>query len=132
MAAPGGIFAPDSALTAPNWEHLFPPPWSWAVAMATSLMPWVHTLRRALKAEHGHGWSVREQSGKVQLTRRFEDGTLSSVVLKIAWNAGCISRVIERVSTIRERMEAQKLTLANAHELHYGAPVESVARVLIG
>jgi hypothetical protein len=85
--------------------------------MASSLLPWVYLFRRALKAEHGHGWSVREQSGKVQLTRRFEEGTRSSVFLEIAWNAGCISRVIERVSTVRERMEALKLPLAKAHEL---------------
>jgi hypothetical protein len=70
--------------------------------MATALLPWVYSLRRVQKAEHGHGWSVREHSGKVQLTRRFEDGTRSSVILEIAWNAGCIPRVIKRVSTIRE------------------------------
>ena len=85
--------------------------------MATPLHPWVYKLRRAQKAEHGNGWSMREQSGKVQLNRRIADGTRSNVVLEIAWNAGCISRVIERVSTIRERMEALKLPLAKAHEL---------------
>jgi len=97
--------------------------------MAQAPPPWVQTLRRALKAEHGRGWSVREQSERVQLTRRFEDGTRSSVVLEIAWNAGCISKVIERVNAIRDQMESQKLPLARAHELLKGAPVEAPGRL---
>ena len=72
---------------------------------------------------------MRDQSGKVQLTRHFEDGTRSSVVLEITWNAGCISKVIERVSTIRNRMETQTLLLAKVNDLLDGAPIESPGRL---
>jgi hypothetical protein len=42
---------------------------------------WVSTLRAAIKQEHGFGWGIRDKGGKVQVTRRFEDGTRSSVTL---------------------------------------------------
>lgn len=85
--------------------------------MAPGSPPWISTLRHALKAEHGRGWSVREQSGKVQLTHRYEDGSRTSVDLGLEWNSGCIAKVIERVAAIRDRMECQQLCLATANEL---------------
>jgi hypothetical protein len=36
---------------------------------------WDSALRDVIKTEHGYGWSIRGHRGKVQLTRRFEDGS---------------------------------------------------------
>ena len=47
---------------------------------------WVKVLRDAFKHEHGFGWSLRDKNGKVQLTRRFEDGTRSAVALAVRWS----------------------------------------------
>jgi len=56
--------------------------------------PWVTTLRASLKQEHGFGWGIREKQGKVQLTRRFEDLSRSSVTLDVSWDARCLSEVM--------------------------------------
>jgi hypothetical protein len=56
------------------------------VLMPSSSPRWVITLRDAIKREHGLGWSVREMSGRIQLTRRFDDGTRSSVTLDLPWS----------------------------------------------
>ena len=78
---------------------------------------WIETLRNAIKQEHGFGWNVREISGKVQLTRRYEDQTRSSVVLDIRWNSEAITPVLALLQEIRERMEQQGLGLSEAYQL---------------
>jgi hypothetical protein len=79
--------------------------------------PWVSTLRASLKQEHGFGWGIREKQGKVQLTRRFEDGSRSSVTLSVSWDSRCLSEVMGLVNEIRQRMEAHQMGLGEAYKL---------------
>jgi len=79
--------------------------------------PWVTTLRASLKQEHGFGWGIREKQGKVQLTRRFEDLSRSSVTLDVSWDARCLSEVMGLVSEIRQRMDNQGIGLREAYKL---------------
>ncbi len=81
------------------------------------LQPWVSTLRASLKQEHGFGWGIREKQGKVQLTRRFEDGSRSSVTLSVSWDSRCLSEVMGLVSEIRQRMETYQMGLGEAYKL---------------
>ncbi|WP_050757153.1 hypothetical protein [Cyanobium sp. PCC 7001] len=60
---------------------------------------------------------MREIRGEVQLTRRWEDGSRSSVMLGILWNSACGLDVLNTVAAIRERVEAENLSLQEAHEL---------------
>jgi len=78
---------------------------------------WVSTLRSSLKQEHGFGWGVREKLGKVQLTRRFEDGSRSSVTLDVSWDSRCLSEVMRLVSDISTRMKSQQMGLREAYQL---------------
>jgi len=78
---------------------------------------WVAHVRGAIKQQHGFGWSVRGISGKVQLTRRYEDGTRSSVVLDLPWTSACAAELLPLVLEIRERMDSQQLGLKEAYEL---------------
>ena len=79
--------------------------------------PWVTALRASLKQEHGFGWGIREKQGKVQLTRRFEDGSRSSVTLGVSWDSRCLSEVMGLVSEIRQRMDNQCMGLLEAYKL---------------
>ena len=79
--------------------------------------PWVTTLRASLKQEHGFGWGIREKQGKVQLTRRFEDHSRSSVTLDVCWDSRCLSEVMGLVSEIRQRMDDQGIGLREAYTL---------------
>ena len=78
--------------------------------------PWFKTLRDAIKREHGIGWSVREISGKVQLTRRYEDQSRSAVVLDIPWNSESITHVLAVLRDLRDRMEQHQMGLKEAYE----------------
>lgn len=90
---------------------------------ATARQPaWVATLRDAIRHDHGHGWSVAPQHGRVRLTRRDLAGTRSTVTLPIDWQRGCVSTVITAVSALRERMEERGISLAAAAELLAAAP----------
>jgi len=85
--------------------------------MSTRAQRWVATLRQAIKQEHGFGWNVREISGKVQLTRRYEDQSRSSVVLDIPWNSDSITPVLAAMHDLRTRMEQQQIGLKEAYLL---------------
>ncbi len=89
--------------------------------MASSSIRWASDLRNQLKREHGFGWSVRERNGNVQLTRRWEDDTRSSVMLPIPWNAACGRAVLNAVAEIRARMESHNLSLREAQQLLHGS-----------
>ncbi len=78
---------------------------------------WIETLRQAIKQQHGFGWSVRDVGGKVQLTRRYEDGSRSSVVLGLPWNAESTADVLGLLPLIRSRMEGHGLGLREAYDL---------------
>jgi integrase len=88
--------------------------------MAGSIPRWASELRSQLKREHGFGWTVRERNGFVQLTRRWEDDTRSSVMLPITWNAACGREVLNAVAEIRTRMDSHNLSLREAQELLQG------------
>jgi integrase len=98
--------------------------------MAASRKPsWIAPLRHLLKAEHGLGWSIREHRGKVQITRRFEDGSRSSVSLDLPWDGSCHTGVMNAIGEIRQRMEAQGLSLGEAHALVHSAPTAATGRL---
>jgi hypothetical protein len=50
----------------------------------------------------------------VQLTHRYEDGTLGSINLDCPWNPEAISEVLGLLLEIRSRTESQRLGLVEA------------------
>ena len=85
--------------------------------MPSSSPRWVITLRDAIKREHGLGWSVREMSGRIQLTRRFDDGTRSSVTLDLPWSPASTTSALSQIKELRERMESAGLSIKEAQQL---------------
>lgn len=77
---------------------------------------WDHDLRRQLKREHGAGWSVGEQSGRVKLTHRYEDGSRSSVMLDIPWSVSSATAIANEIAVIRKRMDEAGIGLREAHD----------------
>jgi integrase len=90
---------------------------------------WDATLRDLIRTEHGFGWSIRGHRGKVQLTRRHDDGTRSSVSLDAPWNASAQSEVVKVLGEIRQRMEGQGLGLTEAYALIRHAPTAEGGRL---
>lgn len=87
------------------------------VLMAPGNARWVGTLRQAIKQENGFGWTVREITGRVQITRRFEDNSRSSVVTDLAWNSASLSSALELVRDLRACTDRQQLGLKEAYAL---------------
>ena len=85
--------------------------------MPSSSPRWVITLRDAIKREHGLGWSVREMSGRIQLTRRFDDGSRSSVTLDLPWSPASTRSALNQIKELRERMESAGLSIKEAQQL---------------
>lgn len=90
---------------------------------------WESVLREVIKTEHGFGWSIRGHRGKVQLTRRHDDGSRSSVSLELPWNASSQSEVLKLLGEIRGRMDGQGLGLAEAYGLIRNAPTAETGRM---
>jgi integrase len=80
---------------------------------------WDSNLRQQIKLEHGKGWSVSEQSGRIKLTRRDDDGSRSSVMVDLDWGPPTSARqVLEAIATLRDRMDARGISLRAAHGLN--------------
>ena len=80
-------------------------------------VPWDQLLRQQIKLEHGRGWSISPQSGKTKLTRRYADGSRSSVMLPIPWAARSGSTINTTVARIRQLIDERGLSLSEAHSL---------------
>ena len=75
---------------------------------------WEERLRRALRAEHGNGWGIRESMGRAQLVRINEDRSRSSTKLEIQWSANSHRLLLEAVAEIRERIDCHGMTFKEA------------------
>ncbi|MEB3361450.1 MAG: site-specific integrase [Synechococcaceae cyanobacterium] len=90
---------------------------------------WDATLRDVIRTQHGFGWSIRGHRGKVQLTRRYDDGSRASVSLDLPWDASSQTEVVTVLGEIRQRMDAQGLGLAEAYRLIRQAPTAESGRL---
>ncbi len=90
-----------------------------------SRQQWFETLRLSIQQEHGKGWSIweigatkRNPIGRCRLTRMYEDGTRSSVVMPLEWKATNATAILATVSQLRTLMEERKLSLKDALKLN--------------
>ena len=82
-----------------------------------ALLEWEKDLRRAVKAQHRFGWSVRNKRGKCLLQRYWKDtGHIESKVIPIPWESG---RQLDVLSALRKINDAMNggLNLKEASEL---------------
>ena len=90
-----------------------------------SRQQWFETLRLSIQQEHGKGWSIweigatkRNPIGRCRLTRMYEDGSRSSVVMPLEWKATNATAILATVSQLRTLMEERKLSLKDALKLN--------------
>jgi integrase len=85
--------------------------------LSSSTPRWVTTLRSLIKQQHGVGWSIREQSGRVKLSRRWRDGTSESAMLPLAWDRSSSTTIANWLNAIHQRMEDAGIPLKDAVDL---------------
>ena len=95
------------------------------VWLMASRQQWFETLRLSIQQEHGKGWSIweigatkRNPIGRCRLTRMYEDGSRSSVVMPLEWKATNATAILATVSQLRTLMEERKLSLKDALKLN--------------
>ena len=90
---------------------------------------WVEDVRGLLKREHGTGWGIEEQSGKVKFYRRVLGERKQAVTTNSPWAAGKQSEVIQVFATVRNRMEDLGICLAEAYQLSNRSPASNSAQM---
>jgi integrase len=95
------------------------------VWLMASRQQWFETLRLSIQQEHGKGWSIweigatkRNPIGRCRLTRMYEDGCRTSVVMPLEWKATNATAILATVSQLRTLMEERKLSLKDALKLN--------------
>ena len=79
---------------------------------------WIDDVRAVLKREHGKGWSVQEQSGKIKLVRRVPgQSSKQAITTQLPFRASSQTKLLTLVVELRQRMEDLNLSMADAHKL---------------
>ena len=84
----------------------------------TTALPWESQIRLLVKASHGRGWSLGpHRGGRTQITRRWSDGTRSSVTVSTPWAPSSSAALLALVERIATAMAEQQIGLAQAAAL---------------
>ena len=80
--------------------------------------PWESQIRKLIKATHGMGWSLGpHRGGRTQISRRWSDGTRSSVTIGVPWAASSGPVLLATIERLAAVMADQTTTLAQAAAL---------------
>ena len=59
---------------------------------------WIDDVRGVLKREHGKGWSVQQQSGKIKLVRRLPgQSSKQAITTQLPWRASSQTKLLSLV-----------------------------------
>jgi integrase len=84
----------------------------------TAAKPWERQLRSLVTAAHGRGWSLGpHRGGRTQITRRWSDGTRSSVTLATPWAPSSGPALLALVERLAGLMAEQQIGLSAAAAL---------------
>ena len=77
--------------------------------------PWEARIRQLVTAAHGRGWVLApHRGGRTQISRRWSDGTRSSVTVAVPWAAANSSALLALVERLDSVMRDQNVGLAEA------------------
>ena len=63
---------------------------------------WIDDVRGVLKREHGKGWSVQQQSGKIKLVRRVPgQSSKQAITTQLPWRASSQTKLLSLVVELR-------------------------------
>lgn len=83
---------------------------------------WVEDVRRVIKREHGKGWRIEEQSGRIKLTyvppggqTGAPAGRKQAVTTHLEWAPSSQTKLVALLAEIRNRMETLHFSLGEAY-----------------
>ena len=97
---------------------------------------WIDDVRRVIKREHGKGWRVEEQSGRIKVTY-VPPGAPGGASTKrkqaatthLDWTASNATSLVTLVGEIRSRMESLHLGLGDAYRYSTAEAPKAVERI---
>ena len=77
--------------------------------------PWEARIRQLVKADRGRGWILApHRGGRTQISRRWSDGTRSTVTVSVPWAPASSSALLALVERLDSVMRDQNVGLAEA------------------
>ena len=78
---------------------------------------WVTDVRSLLRREHGKGWRIEEQSGRIKLCLAVPGQRKQAVTTHLSWAPSSATKLATLLGEVRERMDSLSLGLADAYNL---------------
>ncbi|QNI87852.1 site-specific integrase [Synechococcus sp. ROS8604] len=78
---------------------------------------WITDVRNLLRREHGKGWLIEEQSGRIKLCFAPPGQRRQAVTTHLSWAPSSQTKLTALLSEVRKRMESLGLSLGDAYKL---------------
>ena len=87
---------------------------------------WTTDVRSVLRREHGKGWLIEQQSGRIKICRAVPGQRRQAITTNLNWAPSSATKLTSFVGEIRDRMESLNLGLAEAYNLLVDVPETTV------
>ena len=83
---------------------------------------WITDVRSVLRREHGKGWLIEQQSGRIKICLAVPGQRRQAITTNLSWAPSSATKLTTLVGEIRDRMESLKLGLAESYRLLVDVP----------
>ena len=83
---------------------------------------WVADIRSLLRREHGKGWLIEQQSGRIKICLAVPGQRRQAISTNLSWAPSSATKLTSLIGQIRDRMESLKLGLAESYKLLVDVP----------
>ena len=87
---------------------------------------WITDVRSVLKREHGKGWLIEKQSGRIKICLALPGQRRQAITTHLSWAPSSATKLTSLVGEIRDRMESLKLGLSESYKLLVDVPESAV------
>lgn len=87
---------------------------------------WATDVRSVLRREHGKGWLIEEQSGRIKICRTVPGQRKQAITTHLRWAPSSATKLTTLVGEIRNRMESMRLGLSESYKLLVDVPESAV------
>ena len=93
---------------------------------------WITDVRSVLRREHGKGWLIEQQSGRIKICLAVPGQRRQTITTHLSWAHSSATKLTNLVIVIRDGMESLKLGLSESYRLLVDVPESAVQDSWIG
>ena len=87
---------------------------------------WITDVRSVLRREHGKGWLIEQQSGRIKICLAVPGQRRQAITTNLSWAPSSATKLTSLIGESRDRMESLKLGLSEAYKLLVDVPEGAV------